>query len=213
MARQKKPSYEGRQYRGGRAPGQKNLKKTDAGTLLNQYGVEFTPEERKALERTVNTANRKRTRMLKEEAKLPRKIRGVDSGDTVGSLHLMGKESDFILSRKTKSLQRFRDRESFDRYMENLHKVNSKDYLTDRIRLYKRNHMKAIENAFGDDAKDIVMKIRMMKPKDYMKMVQSEEMLEISYIYDPGARSGRLNQIRASMGMKLKEEDDFDDEY
>lgn len=198
-------TWEGQQYRGGRKAGQKNLKKVDGG-LMNQYGVIFTPDEKKALEYAVNTANKKRARMLEQEAKLPRMVAGRDTGDTVGSLQLMGKESDFILQRKTKSLQRFQTKEDYNRYMKNLQRVNQRDYITERVRLYKRNHMKAIENAYGEEAKDVVMKIRMMKPADYMRLVQSDEMLEISYIYDPSARSGKLNQLRASLGMKLKEE-------
>ena len=144
--------------------------------------------------------------MLEQAATLPRKIAGTDTGDTVGSLQLMGKESDFILQRKTKSLQRFKTKEDYNRYMKNLRRVNDRNYIDERVRLYKRNHMKAIENAYGAEAKDIVMKIRMMKPADYMKMVQSDEMLEINYIYDPSARSGKMNQLRASLGMKLKED-------
>lgn len=204
-------TWEGQQYRGGRQAGRKNLKKVDGG-LENQYGVVFTPDEKKALEQAVNTANRKRARMLEQEAKLPRMVGGKDTGDTVASLQLMGKESDFILQRKTKSLQRFKSKEDYNRYMKNLKRVNQRDYINERVRQYKRNHMKAIENAYGDEAKDVLMKIRMMKPADYMKMVQSDELLEISYIYDPSARSGKLNQLRASMGMKLKEEaeDDLD---
>lgn len=198
--------YEGKQYRGGRPKGRKNLKKTESGNLVNQYGVTFTPQERRALETAVNTANRKRARMLKEAATLPRMVSGRDTGDTVGSLQLMGKESDFILAKKTKSLQRFHTREQYDTYMKTLQRVNSRDYIEDRIRLYKRNHMKALENAYGDDAKDVIMKIRMMKPKDYMKMIQQDETLEIGYVYDPTARQGKLNQIRTSMGMKLKDE-------
>lgn len=202
----KKATYEGQQYRGGRAAGRKNLTKTATGNVVNQFGVVFTPDEKRALENAVNTANRKRARMLKEAATLPRMVSGRDTGDTIGSLQLMGKESDFILARKTKSLQRFRDREQFDKYMKTLQRVNTRDYIEDRVRLYKRNHMKALENAFGDEAKDVMMKIRMMKPKDYMTMIQKDESLEISYIYDPTARSGKLNQIRASMGMKMKDE-------
>lgn len=207
-------SYEGQQYTGGRVPGRKNLTKTTGGNLVNQYGVVFTQQEKRALENAVNTANRKRARMLKEAATLPRMVGGRDTGDTVGSLQLMGKESDFILSRKTKSLQRFRDRDQFDRYLKNLKQVNTREYLDDRIRMYKRNHMTALENAYGDEAKDVIMKIRMMKPRDYMKMIQQDETLEISYIYDPTARTGKLNQMRASMGMKLKDESmEIEDDY
>ena len=200
--------YEGTQYRGGRASGEKNLKRTNTGTLINQHGVEFTEAEKKALESAVNTANRKRANMLKQEAILPRVVNGVDTGQKKGQLHLMGLESDFIISRKTKSLQRFKSREDYDRYMKNLERVNSRDYIGERVKLYKRNHMKAIENEFGDEGKDVLMKIRMMKPEDYMKYVQSDENLEIGFIYDPQQKAGRLNSIRASLGMKLKEDNE-----
>ena len=202
----------GSQYRGGRAKGRKNLRRNNAGNLVNQYGVTFTPAEKKALESAVNTANRQRRQMLKEEATLPRMVKGKPTGDTVGTLQLMGKESDFILSKKTKSLQRFKSRDQFDKYLAKLKHTNANkdEYLAERVRLYKRNHMKALQNAYGDEAKDVVMKIRMMKPADYMKMIQQDETLEISYVYDPSDRAGKLNQIRASMGMKLKEDDGYD---
>lgn len=199
-------SYEGGQYRGGRVSGRKNLIKAEGG-VINQHGVFFTHEQKKTLEQAVNTANRKRARMLKTEAKLPRKIGGVDTGDTQAFLQLMGKESDFILARKTKSLQRFNSMEEYNRYMKNLARVNSRNYITERVKLYKRNYMTALEMEFGDAAKDVKMHVRMMKPVEFMRMVQSDELLEIGFIYDDSAKSGRLNQIRAGFGMKLKEED------
>lgn len=198
-------TWEGQQYRGGRQEGRKNLVKVDGG-VKNQYGVTFTLDEKKALEQAVNTANRKRARMLKQEAKLPRMVGGKDTGDTVASLQLMGKESDFILQRKTKSLQRFRSKEDYNRYMKNLERVNSKDYIRERVRLYKRNFTKSLLEVYGDQAKDIAMKVRMMKPEDYMRMVQQDETLEIRYMDSAVPWQGRLNQIRASLGMKLKEE-------
>lgn len=206
-------TYEGEQYTGGRVKGRKNLKKLDNGNLLNQFGIEFTLDERKALERIVNSVNQKRVKMLEEEGSLPRLVGGKDTGDKVRSLQLMGKESDFIIARRSKSLQQFKTKEQYYNYLDNLKKINSPTYIDDRVRMYKRNHMKAIENVFGDDAKDVLMKIRMMKPKEYMELIQSDEMLEVSYVYDPSARAGKLNQIRASLGMKLKDEDmeEYDD--
>lgn len=203
----KKPrkSYEGQQYTGGRKKGTPNLKRVDGG-FENQHGITFTAAERKALESAVNRANRKRKKMLEEEAALPRLYGGKETGGTVQQLQLMGKESDFIISRKSKSLQRFKTRKDYEKYMKTLERVNSADYINDRVRAYKRNHMKAIENVFGDEAADVMMKIRMMKPQEYMRMLQSDEMLEVSYVYDPSAKEGKLNQIRASLGMKLKEE-------
>lgn len=201
------PSYEGMEYTGGRQKGRKNLTKLGNGNVQNQHGIEFTLEDKKRLESAVNRANRKRMQMLEKEGDLPRLVGGKDTGQKVSQLQLMGKESDFILARKSKSLQRFKSREAFDKYLSNVERSLSPEYIDERTRLYKRNHMTALENVFGDDAKDVIMKIRMMKPEDYRELIQSDELLEVGYIYDPSARSGKLNQIRASLGMKLKEED------
>lgn len=199
-------TYEGTQYTGGRKKRTPNLQKIDGG-VINQHGVTFTNAERKALENAVNRANAKRKRMIAKEGQLPRTVGGVPTGQPVSTLQAMGKESDFILSRKSKSMQRFKTKEEYNRYMKNLERVNSPDYITERVREYKRNHMKALENVYGDDAKDVIMRIRMMKPEDYMKLVQSDENLEVTFVYDPSDAAGRLNQMRASLGMKLKEEE------
>jgi len=202
MSRNLRNRLSGGNGRGGR----KNIKKTDTGYLL-QGGFEITHEERKELESLVRKANYKRKKMLAEESKLPRLVDGKETGDTVGSLHLMGKESDFILTHKTASLQRFTSRESFENYLDNLKRVNDPNYIDERMRAYKRNYMEALDNAFGDDAKDVKMKVRMMKPEDYRKLVvSSDEDLEISYIYSPEESAGKLNRIRAALGMKLKED-------
>jgi len=193
------------QYKGGRAKGRKNLTRTSSGLIKNQHGVTFTESEKKLLESRVNAVNRKHNKMKRAEATLPRKYAGREMGDTVGSLQLMGKESDLIIAKRTKSLQRFRSREQFEKYMTSLEKANSPDYVVEKIRDYKRNHMQAIREAFGSDADDVLMKIRMMKPDDYMKLVQSDETLEISFVYD-ASDVNKLNVIRSALGMKLKED-------
>lgn len=203
-----RPSFEGEQYRGGRTPGKKNLQRIDGG-YVNQHGVTFTEEQKKALERAVNRSNYQRKKQLENEANMPHRIAGKNTGNSRQQLLLMGKESDFIVSRQTKSLQRFRSMEEYEKYMLKQERIRSGEYLDDATRLYKRNHMQALENVFGDDAKDVVMKIRMMKPEDYRKLVQSDELAEIGYVYDPTARAGKLNQIRATLGMKTKDEDEY----
>lgn len=192
-------SFEGEQYRGGRKPGRKNLVKVDGG-YQNQYGVTFTEQQKKDLERFVNRSNYQRKKMQNE-------------ADTLNphnaQFRLMGKESDFIISRQSKSLQQFKSMEDYERFIDKQARIQSGEYLDEATRHYKRNYMKALDNAFGDDAKDIKMKVRMMKPEEFRKKVESDELTEIGYIYDPQSRSGKLNQIRASFGMKQKEDDLF----
>lgn len=213
--------YEGQQYTGGRSPGRGNLAKT-GGKIVNAQGVEFTLEDKRRLENAVNRANAHRRAVLKKTATMPRlinvtdpstgKLVRKDTGDTVGSLQAMGAESDFILQRKSKSLQRFNTREEFDNYMKNLDRVNSKDYLVTRIRQYKANHIKAIRNVLQDEG--IAMKIQMMPPEQYMAIsAQFEDILEIHYVYGNDERLAKINQIRAALGMKIKEEPDMDSEF
>ena len=193
-------TWEGKQYRGGRQPGRKNLKKVHGG-YENQYGVKFTAEQKKALERAVNTSNRRRKKMQEEADKL---------NPQNSQLRLMGKESDFIITRQSKSLQQFKSLEDFERFMDKQGRIQSGEYLEDMTRLYKRNYMKALDNVFGDDAAGVKMKVRMMKPEEFRRLVETVgDEMEIGYIYDPIARTGKLNQIRANLGMKPLEEDLF----
>lgn len=196
--------WEGTQYRGGRKEDVPNLKRV-AGGIQNQHGVVFTPEQKKALERAINRSNYRRKKMLEEEKRLnPKKAQ------EKGQLLLMGKESDFIITRQSKSLQRFKSMEEYEQYMDKQARIQSGEYLEERTRLYKSNYMKAIDNVFGEAGAGVRMKVRMMKPEKFRELVETlGDEMEIGYIYDPQARIGKLNKIRSLLGMRELEEDPF----
>lgn len=190
----------------GRKRGTKNLVRKD-GLLINQKGVAFTLEEKRALENKVRQVNRKRKEMQKIFGVLPRKVGGKETGDTVSSLQFMDKESDFILSRKTSSLQRFESRKEFEQYMRNLERVNHPNYINERGKLYKRNYLRTLrENYAWDDIKDIYMKIQTMPQDKYMREVTSNEELEIGFLPSDDSAASLLNPIRAALGLKEKDE-------
>ena len=190
--------WEGQQYRGGRQPGKQNLKRVDGG-YKNQHGVVFSEEQKKALERAVNRSNYQRKKMLAEEDKL---------NPNASQLRLMGKESDFIITRQSKSLQRFKTLEEYEQFMDKQAKIQSGEYLAERTKLYKRNYMLAVQNELHDPG--IAMKIRMMKPEDFRKLLEEKgEDLEISYVYDPSAQLARRNRIRELLGMKPADDEDM----
>ncbi len=193
-------TWEGQQYRGGRAKGKKNLKKVDGG-LQNKHGVIFTPEQKKALERAVDRSNYRRKKMLEYEMEVNQ-----DNEDYFSDLRTMGKESVYSISRQSKSLQRFKSMEQYEQYMDKQARIQSGEYQLERIRLYKRNFINSLLDTYGDDAKDIAMKVRMMKPDEYMAKVAGDEVLEIRYVPSDSKVGGRLNQLRAHLGMKLKPE-------
>lgn len=189
--------WEGEQYRGGRQTGRKNLKRVPGG-YQNQHGVVFSEEQKKALERAVNRSNYQRKKMLGEEERL---------NPQATQLRLMGKESDFIITRQSKSLQRFKSMEDFENYMDKQARIQSGEYLDDMTKLYKKNYMTAVMNELDDPG--IAMKIRMMKPEDFRKFVEANgEDMEISYIYDPTTQVARRNKIRGLLGMKPVDEED-----
>lgn len=195
--------WEGEQYRGGRTPGKKNLQKTPKG-YVNQHGVVFTEEQKKALERAVNRSNYRRKKQIAEADAL---------NPEHSQLRLMGKESDFIITRQSKSLQRFKSMAEYEEYMDKQARIQSGEYLDDKTRLYKSNYMKAIDNVFGGAGSGVKMKIRMMKPADFRQLVEKlGDEMEIGYVYDPIARIGKLNKIRSLLGMRELEEDPFDEE-
>jgi len=212
----------------GRKKGVGNLKRTidaESGKLgyINQHKVFITDAEKEALESAVRKSKRKQKKLREIFDPLPYKIQGRETGATVGDMRIMGKEADFSIADKSASLQRFRSHDEFERYMKNLDRVNSKDYIGDRARLYKRNYQTALtdpQSGLGlayDDVSDIIMKIRTMKPDDYIKNVASNEELEIGYLYDDGNGSiqQKLNAIRSALGLNHRELDDFweGDEY
>lgn len=190
----RKQTYAGGQYRGGRQKKTKNLVRVDGG-LRNQHGVTFTEEEKKALETAVNTANRKRNRMLKAEADA--------TGQDINIIRIMDKESDFILAPKSKSLQQFKTKEAFENYLSNVKNVNRRGYVDERTEQYRTNYNTALDNAFGDEAKDIKEALNKMTPKEYREFVaQHDDVLEIGYIYMPSRRTEKLNEIRSKLGLE-----------
>lgn len=187
----------------------KNPTYTYEGPVIeNREGVRITLAEREYLVALTEKANQKREEMMQKLYPLPRKIEGEEVGGTVGDLHhRMGKETDFILSEKTRTWQDFTTKEAFDRYINRLEVINDPDYIVKRIRLYKKNFMKSLLSVYGPQAMDIAMKVRMMKPEQYMELVEADESLQIGYYADStDYQPGMLNKIRRTLGMKEKEE-------
>lgn len=199
-------SFEGQQYRGGRESGRKNLRRTEQGNLINQHGVEFTPEEKRALENAVNSVNRKRARMIEEWKEMPRFSGGRKISENHGELKTLGKESDMLIAKRSKSLQSFESKREYETYMRSLNRAKSTDYIDYRVGIYKSNYMKALKNEFGDEATDIYNKIRRMPRAKFRELVERDELAEIGYVYGPDTRLARLNNIRDAFGLPLKEE-------
>lgn len=177
----------------GRKKGTKNLKR-EGKYIINQYGVKFTEQDKKKLESLVGKANRKRKKILEDEQSMERLIAGVPQGYTIKD-DFFSPSSDFIIRKKTKSLQRFKSREEFNRYLRSIRKVIHPTYMDRKMKSYKKNFIKGIQNVFGADSDDLVKMIRKMDLKDYVRMSQQDEIARIEYIYSPEDYEQRLRGL------------------
>lgn len=185
-------SYEGEQYRGGKVAGRKNLIKNSDGTITNQHGVVFSQEDKKALERAVNASNYQRKAKLDkwEKARIE------------NAQHFAwGKEPEFIITRQSKSLQRFHSREDFEAYLQKQADIKSGAYLDYRTSIYKDNYCTALETVFGDDAADIQNVIQQMDNARFRYLVEAEKLPDIHYIYSAEKRAAKLSELRALFNM------------
>lgn len=188
MARKKNPNlgnYTGTQYRGGRNKGKKNLTRLDDGSYVNQYGVVFSQDEKKRLESSVNTANRKRKKMIERTDSLPILFGGQPTGQTQRDLRTMGKPSDFLITQKTKSLQRFRTKEDYYTYMEALQRVNSRDYVERRVDLYRNNIIQAgISSGVINNSRKgriIEQTLRSLSPEEFARLAIQEQIFDFTF--------------------------------
>lgn len=185
--------------------GRKNLNRA-GDSFFNEHRVEITVEEKRQLENLVRKVNRKREKQIDEWLEKPYTPSGVDTGLKNKDRHAFASDrrfidDDFILSRRSASLQRFKTREQFDAYIERLEKVTSEGYMEERTAQYQENYITALGNVFGEQSEDVAEYIRSLSPDEFRELVQKDEIREISFIYDPKRAHEKLEAIRHSYGL------------
>lgn len=177
--------YEGQQYRGGRKS-TPNLKRLARGRVENQHGVIFTDRERKELERLVNRANAKRKRLIANEEQMELFAAGEKLNAKVADTR-MGRESDFVFQRKSKSLQRFSSKEEYRNYIKNLKKVTDPKYMERAARQYKRNFIKALENE--GYSQSLINKINRLNADEFLELSRTEVVANFGFVYSKQQRA------------------------
>ena len=165
------------------------LRRNRRGSVILPNGERITISEQKALRSAVNSANRKRKRMLERlpaEAKAKYKDFGV--------------ESDFVMRKKSTSLKRFRNKNEFKRYLKSVKRVASGEFEHKRIVTYKENYIKALRNTFNSSANKAIKAIRNMDLTTFRQLVESEKLEDIGYVYyDPN--NEKLTRICQQLGI------------
>lgn len=195
--------------RAGRKKGVPNLKKTETG-VKNQYGVEFTRDEKRLFENAVRYVNRKRKGLLDSLAGLPRVKNGKPTGQTVGEMWAMRGENTMlndnpIITKRSTSLQNFKSKGAFDAMMKYLERAKKPDYIDKSMEIYQANHIKALKNVFGADADPLIREIKSMDARKYLELVMTNDDMEIGHVYTQEEYTKKLNSIRKAMKLKTVE--------
>lgn len=176
----------------GRKKGQKNLKKVGK-KFENQYGVMFTEKEKKKLESLVNTVNRKRKSIMTDERKKDiRSALGVHPDFEMGvhpEKNLWATGADTLLTRqRSKSLQRFKTKDEYRMYIKELKNLSSKDYVAKRMKLHKRNKIKALKSVVGNN--DVVKGLNKLSEKEWGEIIAKDLLPEIHFINSDAEKMG-----------------------
>jgi len=165
------------------------LKRNKRGSILLPNNKRITPSEQRALVSAVNSANRKRKRLI---AKMP------PSAKT--KYEDFGYVSDFLYRKKSKSFSRFRNKSEFNTYLRSIKKLASGDFEKKRVAVYKQNYIQGLKKNFNSLAKPAIAAIRNMSNRDFQRMVESDELEQIDYVYLDFIKD-RLTRINKQLGV------------
>ena len=142
----------------------KRLRRTSRGTVILPSGEKITLSEQRALRSAVNSANRKRKRVL---AKMP--------ANRVSTKQV---DESWYYRKKSVKLNRFKNKAEFNRYLRGVQKIASGKFEQIRGRTYFENYKQAIRTAFGKTYKFSSNKKREMFNKRLNIAFQSLEKLQ-----------------------------------
>lgn len=165
--------------------GQAHYKKTKRGSIILPNGERITPKEQKAFRSAVNSANRKRKRLI---ANLPKEARERYAD--------FGVDSDFVARHKSTSFARFRNKSEFNRYFRGVKKIASRDYIDSVVGQYRRNLNKAIDNVYNSAGKPLKDYIKKLSNEELRELTLSGEFEDIGYVYyEPVAVKSKLAKM------------------
>lgn len=169
-------------------------KKTTRGSIILKSGERITKSEQKALQRAVRQAN-KRAREYNKRLKETTELHG---GIYKTTYNKFGKESNFLLRKKSARISRFTTKHQYKQYLKNVKRQARGQTEQYKMSIYKENYIKALQKAFGSMANKVVAKVRKLSPLEIRNAYEMGDLESIGYVYyDP--YGNKLQQIEAEV--------------
>ena len=84
--------------------------------------------------------------------------------------------------------------------MKDLKRLSDKAYVDKRMKLYRKNKIKAMKNVFGSDVKDIVKGLNKLTDKEYKEILANHSLPSISFMYTEEEYDKALEKIKTNYG-------------
>lgn len=174
------------------------LRRTASGRIKLKNNQTISQEEYKKFVSRVNQVNAKRKKMIADLPKVAQQS------------YFFNKEKggNFIPYKKSKSINRFRNKAEFNEYMKGLdrilHGTRSKEksiirsdpYEKWKLGQYRRNLNKALDKVFNSSAKPLKQFVKSLSDKELKELTLNGAFEDIGYIYDePISTMGKLEEL------------------
>lgn len=164
-------------------------KNPDYSFSKNEYGVVFTKREIQQAKEIVNKTNKalsKRNKKLKNKKSSNEPSRMVDTRNSAIKKVKFNKNN-------------FTSKEGFKRFLSNTKKKGTKKYSDEKLKQFKRNYIKSLNDVFGEMSRNIVNKIKKMNDIDfYNTYMENENSASFDFIYlflDVMTKLNQLNEV------------------
>lgn len=152
------------------------------GSIILPNGQTISMTEQKHFKSVVNSANRKIKRL---QSQLPKQAKSVFAE--------FGVRSDFMMSTKSYSFRRFRNKREFNQYVRQLERITNRNYLTRVVNTYRKNIRRAITNVFGTSGRPLNRFINELSDNELRELTLEGELEDIGYVYyEPQAVAVKL---------------------
>lgn len=164
---------------------QKRYRRNARGSIILPNGQTISMSEQKHFKSVVNSANRKIKRLQNE---LPKQAKSVFAE--------FGVRTDFMMTTKSYSFRRFRNKREFNQYVRQLEAISKREYLSKVIDRYRKNLRRAVTNVFGTSGRKLNQFINQLSDKELRQLTLEGELEDIGYVYyEPQAVAVKLENL------------------
>ena len=161
------------------------LKRTSRGSIVLQNGERITPAEQRALRSAVNSANRRRKRLLE---KLPKQAKSRYAD--------FGIESDWVLRKKHVKYSNFRNKKEYTTYLKQVRYVMRVEYSEKVVETYRSNLYRAIDKVFNSKGQELKDFLDTLSNDELRTLSLNDSIHNIGYVYyEPVAVKNKLAEL------------------